>query len=111
MKGSIMNPLGCYWTPHHRRPTDYEYMLALRPAVVKLMDAGLPDYEWTRINLPESLVVARDHQLSEQKSDMMADPAGTGARHAWEWSEKADTLGYDPANTLMLGINEPPVWD
>jgi len=63
------------------------------------------------MNLPGALVIARDWAMSEQKGDMMADPAGTGARHAWEWSEKADALGYDPANTLMLGINEPPVWD
>ena len=86
-------------------------MLALQPAIVKLMDAGAPDYQWVRLNLPGALVIARDWALSEQKGDMLADPAGTGARHAWEWSEKADALGYDPANTLVLGINEPPVWD
>ena len=75
------------------------------------MNGGNPDYQWVKDNLPGSLVIARDHAMSEQKSDMLADPAGTGARHAWEWSEKADTLGFDPANTLVLGINEPPVWD
>lgn len=106
-----MNGLSVYWTPHHRRPADYEYMLALQPAVVKLMDAGPPDYQWVRLNLPGSLVIARDWALSEQKSDMLADPVGTGSRHAWEWSEKCDDLGFDPGNTLVLGINEPPVWD
>ena len=106
-----MNPLSVYWTPHHRRPTDYEYMLALQPAVVKIMDGGPPDYQWVRLNLPGSLVIARDWALSEQKSDMLADPAGTGARHAREWSEKVAHLGFQPDNTLVLGINEPAVWD
>jgi hypothetical protein len=106
-----MNALGVYWSPWHRRPTDYEYFMALQPAAFKIMDGGQPDYEWARLNLPGTLVLARDWAMSEQKSDMLADPAGTGARHAWEWSEKADALGYDPANTLVLGINEPPVWD
>jgi len=106
-----VNALGVYWSPWHRRPTDYEYFMALQPAVFKIMDGGRPDYEWARVNLPGTLVIARDHAMSEQKSDMLADPAGTGARHAWEWSEKTDDLGFDPANTLVLGINEPPVWD
>jgi hypothetical protein len=106
-----MNPTSVYWSPWHRRAQDYEYFLGLQPAVVKIMDGGPPDYAWVRNNLPGALIIARDWALSEQKGDMMADPAGTGARHAWEWSEKADTLGYDPANTLVLGINEPAVWD
>ena len=106
-----MNPLAVYWSAHHRRPTDYEYMSSLQPAVVKIMDGGPPDYDWVRRNLPGALVVARDWALSEQKSDMLGDPAGTGKRHAQEWKAKQPHLGFDPANTLVLGINEPEVWD
>lgn len=106
-----MNPASCYWSPWHRRAQDYEYFAGLRPAVVKIMDGGAPDYAWVRQNLPGALVIARDWALSEQKGDMMRDPTGTGRRHAQEWKQKAPQLGFDPANTLVLGINEPAVWD
>ena len=106
-----MNPLGVYWSPWHRRPTDYDYFSRLQPAVFKIMDGGPPDYQWARQNLPGALVIARDWALSEQKGDMMADPRGTGLRHAQEWAQKIPQLGFDPANTLVLGINEPNVWD
>lgn len=106
-----MNPLAVYWSAHHRRPTDYEYMSRLQPAAVKIMDGGPPDYQWVRHNVPGALVIARDWALSEQKSDMLNNPAGTGRRHAQEWKQKQAHLGFDPANTLVLGINEPEVWD
>jgi len=106
-----MNPLSVYWSPWHRRPQDYDYFTALQPAVVKIMNGGPPDYAWVRGNLPGALVIARDHAMSEQKEDMLRDPAGTGRRHAMEWDQKVSTLGFDRANTLVLGINEPAVWD
>jgi hypothetical protein len=62
-------------------------------------------------NLPNTLVIARDWAMSEQKEDMLRDPEGTGKRHAQEWSAHADRLGLDLSKTFMLGINEPSVWD
>ena len=55
---------------------------------------------------PHALVIARDWALSEQHDNMLRDPAGTGRRHAQEWHGHADRLGFDRANTLVLGINE-----
>jgi len=107
----MANPLSVYWSVHHRRPQDYDYFTRLQPAVVKIMNGGPPDYAWVRQNLPGALVIARDHAMSEQKEDMLRDPAGTGRRHAREWSDKVDDLGFDEDNTLVLGINEPAVWD
>jgi hypothetical protein len=95
----------------HRRPQDYEYFAALQPAVMKIMDGGDSDYAWVYANLPESLVIARDWALSEQHDDMLRDPVGTGMRHAREWDGHANRLGLRRANTLVLGINEPRVWD
>lgn len=106
-----MNPLSVYWSPWHRRPTDYEYFLQLQPAVVKIMDGGAPDYAWVHGTLPGALVLARDWALSEQKSDMLRDPEGTGKRHAQEWKAKQPALLFDPGRTLVLGINEPAVWE
>lgn len=106
-----MTKLGVYWSVSHRRPQDYDYFKRLNPTVVKVMDGGDVDYQWIRANLPNSLVLARIHALSEQHSDMLADPTGTGKRHAQEWAAKVGQLQFDPANTLVLGINEPRVWE
>lgn len=103
--------LGVYWSVMHRRPQDYDFFRRLQPSVFKIMDGGPPDYEAARNNLPNSLIIARDHPLSEQHADMMRDPTGTGKRHAQEWNQHQPRLGFDRAKTLVLGINEPHVWE
>lgn len=103
--------LGVYWSVMHRRAADYDYFKRLNPTVMKVMDGGDVDYKWIRDNLPDALVVARIHALSEQHGDMLKDPVGTGKRHAREWNEHQKRLGFDRANTLILGINEPRVWE
>lgn len=103
--------LGVYWSVMHRRPQDYGYMRSLSPTVVKVMDGGQPDYAWLRANLPNALILARDWALSEQHDDMRHAPTRTGIRHALEWAAKVGSLGFDPTNTLVLGINEPRVWE
>lgn len=94
----------------HRRPQDYAFFKQHQPAVFKIMDGGPPDYAWARDNLPNSFVVARDWAMSEQHSDMLRDPIGTGQRHAREWDEHQRHLGFDRGKTYILGINEPQVW-
>lgn len=106
-----MNAIGVYWSVMHRRPTDYDYFKRLQPSVFKIMDGGANDYAWVRDNLPNALVIARDWALSEQHADMLNNPTGTGKRHAQEWRQHQQRLGFDPAKTLILGINEPRVWD
>ena len=95
----------------HRRPQDYEFFKRLNPSVFKIMDGGTNDYQWAKDNLPASLIIARDWALSEQHSDMLADPFATGQRHAREWNEHQKRLGFDKATTLILGINEPHIWE
>ena len=75
------------------------------------MDGGDGDYTWARENLPNSLIIARDWALSEQHDDMARDPVGTGRRHAREWDGHQRRLGFDRAKTLVLGCNEPRIWD
>jgi hypothetical protein len=95
----------------HRYQHDYAFFQALQPAVFKIMDGGPPDYLWANDNLHDCLYIARDWALSEQHSDMLRDPVGTGQRHAHEWNDHQAKLGFDRAKTLILGINEPHVWD
>jgi len=95
----------------HRRPQDYAFFKQLQPAVFKIMDGGNNDYAWARDNLPNSLIIARDWALSEQHNDMWRDPTGTGKRHAEEWNQHQQRLGFDKSKTLILGVNEPQVWN
>lgn len=106
-----MNGLGPFWVPHHRRPNDYSIMQQMQPSVIKIQDGGPPDYEWARRNCPKALIVARDWSLGDQHSDMFRDPTGTGKHHAQEWDKRQKLLGFDRANTIVLGINEPWVWE
>lgn len=107
----MTSKLGVYWSVMHRRQQDYAYFKALQPSVFKIMDGGPPDYQFARDNLPETLVIARDWALSEQHQDMLQNPVGTGQRHALEWSEHQVKLGFDRTKTLVLGINEPHIWE
>lgn len=106
-----MGKLGAYWSVWHRRPQDYDFLKRLQPTVLLVMDGGDVDYRWVRENLPNTTVLARDWALSEQHDDMLRAPVETGKRHAQEWNRHADRLGFDRAKTLVLGINEPRVWE
>lgn len=103
--------LGVHWIPYHGRNTDMDYIQALKPSAIKLVD---PDPERVRQCLewvdPNGVVVLRDWALSEQKDDMYRDPAGTGKRHAEDWYQKLTTgrfAGFDRRRIAICGINEP----
>lgn len=107
----MTNKLGSYWSVMHRRPQDYAFFQKQQSSVLLLMDGGDNDYQWIKDNLPNSLVLARIHSMSEQHSEMLADPEGTGRRHAQQWYHEQERLGFDRTKTLVLGINEPQVWE
>lgn len=103
--------LSPYWSPEHRRPQDYDFIRTMAPAVVKIMDGGRPDYDFARSLSHQPLIIARDWAISEQKHDMLIDPVGTAQRHLDFWVAKAGELGLIGSNTLILGINEPAIWE
>lgn len=112
--------LGVHWIKQHGRPEDLEFIRRLQPPSIKLVAGDVPDVQWisdTHQAAPQALLVLRSHAMSEQKSDMAADPAGTGKRHAAEWAghverlrneAKRRNLPFPPMEQLcVLGINEP----
>jgi hypothetical protein len=96
------------------REGDLYYAERLRPAAIKIVD---PDPTVVRRMLnaidPNGVVILRDHPLSEQKSDMAADPVGTGKRHALDWIQKLTSGRFAEFNgdkrIVVVGINEPDV--
>ena len=86
--------MGVHWIPASNRAADHAYMQALRPGVIKVLslDVGRLNEAYSYLDpSPNSLLVIRDHPLSEQKADMVRDPVGTGKRHAAEWRQKMTT--------------------
>lgn len=119
----MQHKLGVHWIKTHGRPEDLKFIRDLQPPSVKLVAADVPDVQWvsdTYQAAPNTLIVLRSWAMSEQKGDMAADPAGTGKRHAREWSghierlrteAKRRNLPFPPIEQLVvLGINEPEVW-
>ena len=95
----------------HHRTADFDYMKALRPGVIKIVN---PDPDQVKRALeaidPGGYVWLRDHPLSEQKNDAMTQPAATGTRHANEWHDKLVNRFkdvFDPDRIIVSGINEP----
>jgi hypothetical protein len=58
---------------------------------------------------PGAIIIPRNHRLSEQHSEMHADPEGTGIRHARELHEyRLQVAGGVPAGQVVLiALNEP----
>lgn len=106
--------LGGHWIPASNRASDHAYFKALRPGVLKVVTLDPNRIKEAMGYLdpsPYSVLVVRDHPLSEQKSDAVADPIGTGKRHAREWRDKfapgGRLAGIDTKRIVVCGINEP----
>ncbi len=106
--------MGVHWIPSSNRQSDHQYFQALRPGVLKVVSLDPNRIREAMSYLdpsPYSVLVVRDHPLSEQKSDMVADPVGTGKRHAREWRDKfaggGRLAGIDTKRIVVCGINEP----
>ena len=107
-----MTLLSGHLIPTHWGRDDEDQLRRIHPRSFKVIDA------FSRIPAmhalaPNSLVVYRDHPLSEQHDDMFRDPVGTGKRHADDWAQKLRGWNHPiPAEQqIVLGINEPHVWD
>lgn len=108
--------VGCHWIPGQVRQADIDYMNKLRPGVIKVVSLDPARYRTAQAALDTStysLIVARDHALSEQKDFMKRDPVGCGRDHALQWRKKFDVGGIlhdlNPDKMIFCGINEPDV--
>lgn len=91
---------------------DIAQLRRIRPRSVKIVNDLQKVTPIVYAATPNSLLILRDHPLSEQKDDMRKDPIGTGIRHANEWKQKRDSWAFAIPNEqlLHLGINEPDVF-
>jgi hypothetical protein len=109
--------LGVYWAPGHNRYEDHEYMRALQPPAIRILDPDVSQLALAHRLAPNALLLPRDWALSEQHDDVRRDPHGTGIRHAQDWRGKINTWRSTGAalppddRIIVVGINEPRVWD
>jgi hypothetical protein len=95
---------------------DLQYIAQLAPAMVRMVN---PDPAVVRRILTttpaHTLVNLRNHLRSEEKAQAVADPTGTGVRHANEWIAELTTGRFKEfagnKRIVVVGINEPGVHD
>lgn len=96
--------LGVYWSPQHKaQRSDREYIEVLRPPLVRILDPGLGDIADVHRVAPDALIALRywtvDDHDGRAVRDLMADPTGTGVRHAREYRSILDSLQQEAQRT------------
>lgn len=105
--------LGVYYAPEHARYEDQEYIRALQPPAVRVLDPDVAHLALVHKLAPDALILPRDWALSEQHDDVKRDAEGTGLRHAQDWRGKVDRWRTTGAKLptddriVVVGINEP----
>lgn len=108
--------LGCHWIPVSTNYQQHkDYIKALKPAVIKVVNGNKGDLEYCLANLdPGGVLVVRDHARSEQQDFLARDPIACGKQHALEWKKDFGPGGkYDgipTKNIVVCGLNEPVVF-
>lgn len=118
-----MHLISGHHIPEHWGQEDEVQLRRIRPRSSKIIEHFREGYAPTRTlqvhaASPNTLLVLRDHPLSEQYDDVWKDPEGTGRRHADEWARKIQSWQSDQRwkaipveQVVVLGINEFPAWD
>lgn len=96
--------LGVYWSPQHKaQRSDREYIEVLQPPLVRILDPGLGDIADVHRIAPDALIALRywtvDDHDGRAVRDLMADPTGTGVRHAREYRSILDGLQQEAQRT------------
>jgi murein DD-endopeptidase MepM/ murein hydrolase activator NlpD len=111
----VTHRLGVYFAPHHDWPATWDYLARLQPPAVRVLAPGVQDGSVLRrvhATAPGALLLPRNWQRSEQHDAVWAEPVQTGYRHAREWRAEVDGYGLPAAaRVVVVGINEPKVWE
>lgn len=109
----MTSKLGCHWLREHPDQFDMPHVEAMQYKSVKLFKPAWDNADFCRDLLTvlpkDAYILARDHELSEQKEGMWSKPEEHGKYHADEWMNKVrgGTYHMPLDRTFFLGINEP----
>lgn len=104
--------LGVHLIADLYRQSDLDYMAALRPPVIKIVNPSRDRVveAFARID-PNGHVALRYHPISEQQAELAANPVALGVAHAQYWINQLDSTyrEFDRSRLYVMGINEPNV--
>ncbi len=104
--------MGCHWIADQYRQSDLDYMAALRPPIIKIVNPSRDRISeaFARID-PNGHVALRYHPISEQQAELAANPATLGAIHAHYWIQQINTIykEFDRSRLYVMGLNEPSI--
>jgi len=111
----VTHALGCYYAPEHGFQVDRDYIAALQPPVIRILDPDVQHIVDMHALAPNAIIAPRtwaiddgsdeDHP-SKQVNRFMADPVGTGRDHAEQYKGQWDRWQQEAA---QRGLKLPPV--
>lgn len=103
---------GVHWIADQFRQADLDYMSALKPPVIKIVNPTLDRVKEALARIdPNGHVALRYHPISEQQSELAANPEGLAREHAAYWRNQFANAytSVDRSRLWVMGINEPDV--
>lgn len=111
----MTHALGVYYAPEHGFAEDRDYIAALQPRVIRILDPDVQHIADMHALVPNAIIAPRtwaiddgsdeDHP-SKQVNRLMADPIGTGRDHAQQYRGQWDRW---TAESQQRGLRLPPV--
>jgi murein DD-endopeptidase MepM/ murein hydrolase activator NlpD len=117
----MSHKLGVYYAPEHSRQSDRDYIAALRPPVIRILDPDVQQISTMHTLAPNAVIAPRTWTIDDNNGaavrDLMADPIGTGHKHAnqyrtqfiqWHSEALQRNLPFPPADRMVFNAaNEP----
>jgi len=111
----MTHSLGVYYAPEHGFQVDRDYIAALQPPVIRILDPDVQQIHDMHALAPNAIIAPRtwaiddgsdeDHP-SKQVNRFMADPVSTGRDHAEQYKGQWDRWQQEAA---QRGLKLPPV--
>lgn len=89
-----MTILGVYFAPTHGRQSDRDYIAALQPPVIRLLDPDAQQIADMHALAPNAIIAPRSWAIDDNDGAavraLVADPIGTGRNHAQQYRGQLD---------------------
>lgn len=111
----MTHALGCYYAPEHGFKEDRDYIAALQPSVIRILDPDVQHIADMHALAPNAIIAPRTWAIddgsdeanpSKQVNRLMADPVGTGRDHAQQYRGQWDRW---TSEAQQRGLRLPPV--
>lgn len=106
----MSHALGCYYAPEHARQSDRDYIAALQPPVIRILDPDVQQIADMHALAPNAIIAPRTWVIDDNGGaavrNLMADPVGTGYDHANQYRAQWDRWQNE---ARQRGLRLPPV--